>query len=267
MTELKLMDCPFCGGESELISDNDGHYVRCMCCAAEFKQATKEGAIKLWNRRAISREKILLELLGQDTEELGKEAIEILKARPQSLTEKVNGETSDGYHTFNELYEHRVLLWINLCLLQHPKMCYVVENHYDGWFLLGVQTPQGQLSYHCPNKYLYLCKIFPRLQPEWDGHSSDDVIKRLLFIAEKVSKQKNETQIVLHSTDDVDAKVSLNQASQEDREGLAKLIKDFIYPSGKGIPSGKEFGVDLEVKKVADAILKEYILVRREKND
>ena len=36
---------------------------------------------------------------------------------------------SDGYHTFDELYEHRVLLWINLILLQHPKMCYLVDEY------------------------------------------------------------------------------------------------------------------------------------------
>lgn len=77
MSELK--PCAHCGGESELISDNDGHYVRCMCCSAEFKHATKDGAINIWNRRAISREKILLELLGQDTESLGKEAIDACK--------------------------------------------------------------------------------------------------------------------------------------------------------------------------------------------
>lgn len=96
---------------------------------------------------------------------------------------RIDGETSDGYHTFNELYEHRVLLWINLCLLQHPNICYLVENHFDGWFLLGVQTPVGQLSYHCPNKYLDLCKSIPRVHPEFDGHTSQDVIDRLKNIA------------------------------------------------------------------------------------
>lgn len=27
-----------------------------------------------------------------------------------------NNDISDGYHTFDELYEHRVLLYLNLCL-------------------------------------------------------------------------------------------------------------------------------------------------------
>lgn len=95
------------------------------------------------------------------------------------------GEISDGYHTFNELYEHRVLLWINLVQLQHPDICYLVENHYEGWFLLGVETPVGQLSYHCPNKHLDLVENIPRRQPEFDGHTSEDVIERLKWLANK----------------------------------------------------------------------------------
>ena len=93
------------------------------------------------------------------------------------------GEISDGYHTFNELYDHRCLLWINCVLLQHPKMCYLVENHLDEWFLLGVETPIGQISYHCPNKYLLLVKNITRRQPTYDGHTSQDVIKRLEKLA------------------------------------------------------------------------------------
>lgn len=92
---------------------------------------------------------------------------------------RITGETSDGYHTFNELYDHRCLLWINLCLLQHPNISYLVENHFDGWFLLGVETPLGQISYHCPNKYLHLVEGIERRHPEFDGHTSVDVLKRL----------------------------------------------------------------------------------------
>ena len=92
---------------------------------------------------------------------------------------RVDGETSDGYHTFNELYEHRVLLWINLCLTA-PIQCYVVEEHYAGLFLLGMATANGQISYHCPNKYLDLVKNIKREQPEFDGHTSKQVIERLL---------------------------------------------------------------------------------------
>lgn len=99
--------------------------------------------------------------------------------------EAINGETSDGYHTFNELYEHRVLLWINLCLLL-PKYSYVIEEHFEGWFLLGMETEYGQISYHCPNKYLELINGITRRSPEFDGHKSQDVIERLTLKAHTI---------------------------------------------------------------------------------
>ena len=99
---------------------------------------------------------------------------------------KITGKTSDGYHTFDELYDHRCLLWINLCLLQ-PYRCYVVEEHFKGWFLLGMTTSEGQVSYHCPNKYLNLVHGIKRRHPKFDGHTSADVIKRLTLIAERMA--------------------------------------------------------------------------------
>lgn len=92
---------------------------------------------------------------------------------------KISGETSDGYHTFNELYDHRCLLWINLCNLM-PEKCYLVPEHLLGWFLLGMETKEGQISYHCPNKFYDLINIrISKEHPKYDGHMSKDVIKRL----------------------------------------------------------------------------------------
>ncbi len=92
---------------------------------------------------------------------------------------KITGETSDGYHTFNELYDHRCLLWINYCLT-NPQGTYLVHDHFDGWFLLGKETIVGQISYHCPNKYIDLVMSIDQRHPEFDGHTSQDVIERLI---------------------------------------------------------------------------------------
>lgn len=94
----------------------------------------------------------------------------------------VNGDMSDGYHTFDELYEHRCLLFINLCLLMRDKAYW--RPHYDGWPLLGIRTDSGQISYHVPEEMLYLFsdKIL-RGGPEWDGHSAQDVLGRLRMTA------------------------------------------------------------------------------------
>lgn len=79
----------------------------------------------------------------------------------------VGNDMSDGYHTFDELYEHRVLLYLNLCVLMKDKV-----------------------SYHLPGGYLNFCKdIFSEKHPEWDGHNSKMIADRL-FINMKVVAQK-----------------------------------------------------------------------------
>lgn len=90
----------------------------------------------------------------------------------------VNGDMSDGYHTFDELYEHRCLLFINLALT-YPTEAYW-RPHYEGWPLIGLDLPVGQVTYHVPEKYLPLFKDKVKLGgPEWDGHTSAQVVERL----------------------------------------------------------------------------------------
>ena len=97
-----------------------------------------------------------------------------------------NIQISDGYHTFDELYDHRCLLWINLCLIL-PGLCGLIEDHFDGWFLLYMDNGSEQISYHCPNKYLYLVKgkIQISKEYEYDGHTSQDVIERLINMTKR----------------------------------------------------------------------------------
>jgi hypothetical protein len=95
----------------------------------------------------------------------------------------INGDMSDGYHTFDELYEHRCLLFINLCLA-HVDDAYW-RPHYEGWPLIGLLTKEGQVTYHVPEKYLPLFKDkIGTVGPEWDGHTPQDVVKRLYGMAQ-----------------------------------------------------------------------------------
>lgn len=100
-----------------------------------------------------------------------------------SKTFKIVGDDlSDGYHTFDELYEHRCLLFINLCLeLRHDAYW---RPHYEGWPLLGLRTNVGQITYHVPERFLPLFEgKIERGGPAWDGHTSADVIERLQALA------------------------------------------------------------------------------------
>lgn len=102
---------------------------------------------------------------------------------------------SDGYHTFGELYEHRITLFIALCrLLKYEYKLQMdgkgVWRSYaqsdglvmDGWFILGISTVAGQqISYHLPRSKWEETEFACTLDkaPDWDGHTSDEVLKRL----------------------------------------------------------------------------------------
>jgi hypothetical protein len=99
------------------------------------------------------------------------------------------GGISDGYHSFDELYDHRNLLFINFCLLNwgmessgEGRIFQVWWRHDEttkGWFILYAQFKEGQqISYHIQDKFLVKGKI-PNGGPEWDKHTSKDVLVRL----------------------------------------------------------------------------------------
>jgi len=103
----------------------------------------------------------------------------------------------DGYHTFNELYEHRIALWIALCKQRATHNCnrgqyhnvWRSKNHSDGepafggtWFVIGMGRGKGeQITYHLPIEKWNECEFAETIEkaPEFDGHTSDDVINRL----------------------------------------------------------------------------------------
>ncbi len=101
---------------------------------------------------------------------------------------------SDGYHTFGELYEHRIELWIALCRMLtssfEPALKHLVwksryhsdGSKFDGWFILGFRQGSGlQITYHLPNKYWDRTEfaIIRERAPTWDGHTAADVLERL----------------------------------------------------------------------------------------
>lgn len=95
----------------------------------------------------------------------------------------VGNDISDGYHTFDELYDHRCLLY--LCwVLEQPftRDTYFVRDHFEGWDCIVMQLGVGQVSYHVPAKYRYLYEKRIRegtADHQYDGHTSADVLKRL----------------------------------------------------------------------------------------
>lgn len=124
--------------------------------------------------------------------------------------DNVRGEYSDGYHTFNELYEFRKVY--NAALFNSwaaARMSYLegIEKgfkylfeeqaihdvhkswkHNDGelcfggdWFIVVAMLPTGQISNHYHKKDWNLFKIpeLERAKYPFDGHTPSDVLQRL----------------------------------------------------------------------------------------
>lgn len=134
----------------------------------------------------------------------------IEKIKPSSNLEIVNytvqqlGEekelVSDGFHTFKELYEIRlaynVALFNELYLKnqdtgwqENPYEVHKSWRHYDGelcfgggWFIVVAQLPSGQISNHYEAIHWDKFRI-PETEKalfEYDGHTTNDVIERLI---------------------------------------------------------------------------------------
>ena len=107
-------------------------------------------------------------------------------------------DVNDGYHTIEELYDHRVTLYIVLGreiawhAKAHAGQCinppvWRSKSHsdgstMDGWFIMGIGKEKGsQISYHLPLSRwdeTYFAETLDQA-PEWDGHTSQDVLNRL----------------------------------------------------------------------------------------
>ena len=104
---------------------------------------------------------------------------------------KITGETSDGYHTFNELYEHRHALFMALAK-STLDISWMSKKHHDGsemegWFVAGIHLAYGDISYHLPMRLWDACVTVGftvrENAPKWDGHTSKDVVDRLMKYA------------------------------------------------------------------------------------
>lgn len=128
-----------------------------------------------------------------------KEASDILETKIEDF--------SDGYHTFKELYEFRKMynaaLFNEWAKIEEPylsdeKQGFDFKPKYDvhkswkhndgelcfggGWFIVIANLPEGQISNHYEAKDWDLFKIpeTERAKYEFDGHTPQDVLERLL---------------------------------------------------------------------------------------
>ena len=100
------------------------------------------------------------------------------------------GSLSDGFHTFDELYEFRLLYHAHAVRAWLDAGYSVVRSwkHHDGepcfeggWFIVVAQLPTGQVSNHYRAESWSLFGDVPEAEaaPVWDGHRTTDVARRL----------------------------------------------------------------------------------------
>jgi hypothetical protein len=112
--------------------------------------------------------------------------------------EAITEDTTDGYHTFKQLYEFCMLYNAEFFNLEaylaseygtSDKIPNPIKSkrHSDGelcfgggWFVVVIQLPTGQVSNHYEMKDWHLFQIDEvEKAPKWDGHTPEDVANRL----------------------------------------------------------------------------------------
>jgi hypothetical protein len=101
------------------------------------------------------------------------------------------GAFSDGYHTFDELYEFRKVynaLLFNEWSKKEEYKVHKSKRHSDGeecfgggWFVVVAELPTGQITNHYKNKDWDLFQIpeHDKALIPYDGHTPQDALKRM----------------------------------------------------------------------------------------
>jgi hypothetical protein len=97
------------------------------------------------------------------------------------------GEVSDGYHTFNELYYHRMILFAVICNTYRGRAWKSWKHHdntmYDNYFIVGVDTMEGQYTYHYHKDHWDMFDVLElESAPEYDGHKPEDITRLLTLM-------------------------------------------------------------------------------------
>lgn len=132
------------------------------------------------------------------------------------------GNISDGYHTFNELYEYRLLYNASMFNELAKQGLYDVHKsrkHSDGavpfgddnWFIVQAELPTGQISNHYEMKDWELFKVPEKEKANpYDGHTPQDVAKRLrdFLTLEKLVEPKFKVGDIIQDEDGYKVKIT-----------------------------------------------------------
>lgn len=121
------------------------------------------------------------------------------EARQMVFKDQAPEDTSDGYHTFKELYAHRRALTAVLAAAastasdswrskaHHPDD----DPMFPGYFIVGIILPTGVITYHYELEFWDEFAAVPEREhaPKWDGAGPDETVERLNATARLVAGQ------------------------------------------------------------------------------
>lgn len=108
-----------------------------------------------------------------------------LKIIAKKKDAQIGNGTSDGAHTFGELYKQRAVM-LSVVASLFPDRAWKTRLDHKGEaktnrFIVGFDTPAGQSTFHCDIQKFwdkFDCPELPQAKP-FDGHTSGDAVKRL----------------------------------------------------------------------------------------
>ena len=126
-------------------------------------------------------------------------------------------DLSDGFHTFNGLYEQRAILFAALVKAYRDKAWKSYRHEYGeycfggGWFIVGIDTPEGSYTYHYENKYwdMFDCVDLPRAK-HWDGHTEEDAETRLMSLEPAEPEKRTDKRTETHACDLIDREAAVD---------------------------------------------------------
>lgn len=113
-------------------------------------------------------------------------------------------DLSDGFHTFRQLYYQRMMLFATI-VKQNKDRAWKSLRHEDGelcfgggWFIVGVDTPEGSYTYHYEDIFysLFDCEELEYAK-HWDGHTEKDVTRLLSLPSAQPERKKGKWDTAL----------------------------------------------------------------------
>ena len=167
--EVERGVCDVCGKEGDLVRTYFYYPIDCTCHSPVHFELMSH------HKECVPKEPkyTKVEFRTEDLKDPSMLASKIIKSEM--------GLVSDGYHTSDELYFHRMMLFSIICNTYKDK-AWKSKLHddgtmYDNYFIVGITTPEGDYTYHYHMEYWGHFEDIKELPnaPKWDGHEPSDI--------------------------------------------------------------------------------------------